>query len=144
MKNTFTVKEIIDVTGLTRQRIHALIKSRKIQVTKENNLFLISWQDLLKMADNPTILGFLKSTLDSEKKQAEDGYQRLKENAKGLMYAYTLLIEKELPTPDGQDLDWIRQFRKAYCYWDKLNLELHEHWSLYQDKYWYLDQEKTD
>lgn len=144
MKDTFTVKEIMEGTGLTRQRVHQLIKRRKIPVTRANKHFLLKWQDLVKIADNPTILGFLKSTLESEQKRTEDGYRRLRENAKGMMYAYVLLMERELPTPEGEDLDWIRLFRKAYYYWEGIDLDLHEHWSLYQDKYWFLDKEKTD
>lgn len=144
MKDTFTIREIMDGTGLTRQRVHQLIKSRKIPVTRENKHLLLKWQDLMKTADNPTILGFLKSTLEREKRETDDGYRRFRENAKGMMYAYVLLMEEELPTPEGEDLDWIRLFRKAYYYWQTVTLVLHKHWSLYQDKYWHLDEEKTD
>lgn len=144
MKDTFTVKEIMDGTGLSRQRVHALIKSHKIPVIRDNKHFLLKWQDLLEIADNPTILGFLKGTLENERKQVEDGYKRLRENAKGMMYAYVLLMERELPTPEGEDLEWIRLFRKAYYYWSEVDLRLNYHWSLYQDKYWFLDKEKTD
>jgi len=144
MKDTFTVKEIMDGTGLTRQRVHQLIKSRGIPVIRENKHFLLKWQGLLKIADNPTILGFLKQTLKNEKKQVEDGYKGLREQAKGMMYAYVLLMEKELPTPEGKDLDWIRQFRKAYYYWWKMAGWSGNHWSLEACKYDYLDEENTD
>ena len=144
MKDLFTVKEIMDGTGLTRQRVHALIKSRKIPATRENKHFLLKWQDLLKIADNPTILGFLTATLENERKQAEDGYKRLRQNAKGMMYAYVLLIEKELPTPEGQDLDWISLFRKAHYYWGGIPGSDYAHWAMEEYKYDFLDDEKTD
>ena len=38
---------------------------------------MLKWQDLLRIADNPTILGFLKWSLETEKKKAEDGYRGL-------------------------------------------------------------------
>jgi len=144
MKETFSVKEIMEGTGLTRQRIHALIRSRKIPVVRENKHFLVKWQDLLRIADNPTILGFLESTLESEKKKVDNGYRGLRENAKAMMYAYVLLLEKELPTPEGEDLEWIRLFRKAYTFWWKMPDWYGCHWSLEADKYDYLDEEKTD
>ena len=75
----------------------------------------------------------------------KDGYRALRDDAKVMLYAYVLLMEKELPTPEGEDLDWISLFRKAYYYWQQMDLDLSEHWSLYQDKYWFLDdKEKTD
>lgn len=143
MKDTFTVKEIMDGTGLSRQRVHALIKSRKMPVTRQNKHFLLKWQDLLKIGNNPTILGFLKQTLESEKKKVDDGYRGLRENAKGMMYAYVLLLEEELPTPEGEDLDWIRLFRKAYTYWSGMPSWYGCHWSLEADKYDFLDEENT-
>ena len=144
MKDTFTVKEIMDGTGLSRQRVHALIKSHKIPVIRDNKHFLLKWQNLLKIADNPTILGFLTATLENERKQAEDGYKRLRENAKGMMYAYVLLIEKELPTPEGEDFDWIKLFRKAYYYWGGIPGSNICHWAMEADKYDYLDEENID
>ena len=145
MKDAFTVREIMDGTGLSRQRIHALIKSRGIPVTKVNKHFILKWQDLLKIADNPTILGFLSQTLESEKKKAKNGYRSLRENAKAMMYAYVLLMEKELPTPEGEDLDWIRLLRKAYYSWSSITAGCFGcHWALEADKYDFLDEEKTD
>jgi len=144
MKDAFTVREVMDGTGLTRQRVHQLIKSRDIPVIKANKHFLLKWQDLSKIADNPTILDFLRRTLEGEKRQVEDGYKRLRDNAKGMLYAYVLLIEKELPTPEGTDFDWIRLFRKAYYYWWRLSGDSGCHWALEADKYDYLDKEKTN
>jgi len=142
MKNTFTIKELMDGTGLTRQRVHQLIKNRAVPVVKTDRWFLLKWQDLMKLADNPTILDFLRKTLESEKKQVEDAYRRLRENAKGMMYAYVLLIEKELPTAEGTDLDWIRLFRKASYYWGGIPGGSGCHWALEADKYDYLDDEE--
>jgi len=145
MKHIFTIKEIMDGTGLTRQRVHQLIKSRDIPVVKENKKwFLLRWEDLLKIADNPTILDFLRRTLESEKRQVEDAYRRLRDNAKGMMYAYVLLIEKELPTAEGTDFEWIRLFRKASYYWGGIPGGSGCHWALEADKYDYLDEETTD
>jgi hypothetical protein len=145
MKNVFTVKEIMDGTGLTRQRVHQLIKRWGIPVIRENKHFLLKWQDLLSIADNPTILSFLKGTLESEKRTVEDGYRALRENAKGMMYAYILLMESRLPTPEAEDLDWIRLFRKAYSYWRCSVMGSYGcHWALEADKYDFLDEEKTD
>lgn len=141
MKNTFTIKEIMDGTGLTRQRIHQLIKSRDIPVIRGNKHFLLKWKSLLELADNPTILDFLKWTLDTEKRKAEDGYRALRESSKAMMYAYVLLMEKELPTPEGTDFDWIRLFRKAHTYWYKMSNWYGLHWALEAEKYDYLDEE---
>lgn len=144
MKETFTIREIMNNTGLTRQRVHQLIKSRDIPVVKANKHFLLKWQSLLKMADNPAILNFLKDTLQSEKEQVGHAYRRLRDNAKGMMYAYVLLIERELPTPEGTDFDWIRLFRKASYYWGGMPGGSGCHWALEADKYDYLDDEKAD
>ena len=144
MKDVFTVKEIMDGTGLTRQRVHQLIRSREIHAIRGNKHFLVKWQDLLKIADNPTMLGFLTQTLENEKKQVEDGYKGLREQAKGMMYAYVLLMERELPTPEDTDFDWIRLFRKAHTYWWKMDSWWGAHWALEADKYDYLDEENAE
>lgn len=141
MKSTFTIKEIMDGTGLTRQRIHALIKSRDIPVHADKNKFIIKWDDLLNLANNASILKFLRVTLQKEKNKVDDGYRGLRENAKGMMYAYRLLLEKQFPTPEGEDLDWIRLFRKAYTYWWGMPEWFGCHWSLEADKYDYLDED---
>ncbi|MBA7620292.1 hypothetical protein ES703_27638 [subsurface metagenome] len=142
MKNTYTVKEVMDGTGLTRQRVHALIRSRDIPVHTDKNKFIIKWGDLLKMADNTSMLNFIRDALQKEKHKIDDGYKALRENAKGMMYAYMLLLEKELPTPEGEDLDWIRLFRKAYYYWWQMTGGCFGcHWALEADKYDYLDEE---
>jgi len=145
MKSTYTVREVMDGTGLTRQRVHELIKSRDIPVHMDKNKYIIKWDDLLKLADNASMLSFLRVTLKNEKQRADDGLMGLKDNAKGMMYAYVLLMEKELPTPEGEDLDWIRQFRKAHRYWYSSVLGSYGcHWALEADKYDYLDEENID
>lgn len=144
MKEVFTVKDIMDGTGLSRQRIHALIKSRKIPVIRDNKQFLLKWQDLLKVANNPTILDFLKRNLENEKQQVDVSYKALREDAQGMMYAYILLMEKEFPTTEGKDLEWIKKFRKAYFYWWQMSGESGRHWSLEAYKYDFLDEGSTD
>jgi len=145
MKSTFTVKEVMDGTGLSRQRVHELIKSRRIPVLWDKNKYIIKWDYLLELADNAKMLKFLKMTLQKEKNKVEDGYRSLRDNAKGMMYAYVLMMEKELPTPEGEDLEWIRQFRKAHRYWYSSVLGSYGcHWALEADKYDYLDEENID
>lgn len=141
MQDRFTVREVMDGTGLTRQRIHHLIRSRHIPIVKANKHLLLRWEDLMNMADNPRILSFLRMTLESERRQVEDSYRRLRENAKGMMHAYVLLIERELPTPEGSDLDWIRLFRRACRYWGGMPGSTIAHWALEADKYDFLDEE---
>jgi len=120
MKEMFTVREIMDSTGLSRQRVHQLIKSRSIPVIRKKKHFILSWNDLLQIADNPTILNFLKSTLDKEKEKTESGYRSLKENAKGIMYAYILMVEKAIPASESEDQEWDKQIQQAYNYWRKM------------------------
>ena len=144
MKNTYTVKEIMDGTGLTRQRVHALIKSRHIKAKWDRNKLVIKWDDLLQLADNAKMLDFLRLSLKKEKMSVDDGYLGLREQAKGMMYAYELLLEKEFPTPEGEDLEWIRRFRKAHTYWWKMPGWHGAHWALEADKYDYLDEDNRD
>jgi hypothetical protein len=139
MKDYYTVKEVMDGTGLTRQGIHALLKRRGIQVHKEKNKFLIKWEDLADMYGNPAMFAFLRSDLEKERNRLEGSYQKLRENAKGMMYAYVLIMEKEFPTPEGTDFNWMRLFRKAYTYWWQMSEWYGCHWVLEADKYDYLD-----
>ena len=133
MKNLFTVKDIVDGTGLTRQRVHQLLETRRIRLLryKSSNRIFIEWQELLKLADNPVILDFLRHTLDSEKKNLERTNMNVRINAFGMQYAYVLLMEKDLPTPEGVDSNWINLFREAYAYWcDIIYRDLSKHWAL--------------
>ena len=66
-----------------------------------------------------------------------------KGNAQAMLYASVLLREKELPTPEGEDLEWIRLFRKAYYYWWRLSGDSGCHWALEADKYDFLDQDNV-
>ena len=124
MKDIFTVKEIMDGTGLTRQRIHALIKSRKISVTIENRHFLLNWQDLLKIADNPTILDFLKRTLESEKKLLDKAYENMKENEKAIQFAkaieYARILLEGDPGINSRDSERWSQWFKAGSFFESL------------------------
>lgn len=126
MKDTFTVKDIMEGTGLTRQRVHSLIKSRKIQATIENRRLILSWQDMLKIADNPTILSFLKATLESEKKSLDEAYQIIKENerniqlAKAIEYA-RILVEGEPDFDAVEDRKRWRQWLEAGSFFSDLS-----------------------
>ena len=140
MRYVFTVKEIQDGTGLTRQRVHQLIRSRKIPVVKETKHTLIKWENLIKLADNPKILDFIKQMLEDERVALGKGNVGLKVRAIGMQYAYVLLMEKELPTPEGKDLEWIKLFRKAYDYWSRVTEDYFQyHWALETRKYDYLE-----
>jgi hypothetical protein len=67
-----------------------------------------------------------------------------KGHAQAMLYASVLLREKELPTPEGEDLEWIRLFRKAYDYWRCSVMGSYGcHWALEADKYDFLDQENV-
>ena len=134
MKETFTVKEIMDGTGLTRQRVHALIQSRGIPILKEKNYILVKWNDLLQMADNPSILGFLTRTLKTEKKQTENSILSLKGKTSLMMYASMLLMESELPTPEDDESFDTNEFYKAYHCWENIISDLRNHWALSKSK----------
>lgn len=113
MKDVFTIKEIVDGTGLSRQRIHQLIKSRGIPVTREYNRFVLSWQDLLGLADNVSILNFLKATLDVEKEKIDKAYDNLRKNEKSVQFAKAIEYARILldGEPDYSE-DWER-----WCWW---------------------------
>lgn len=66
-----------------------------------------------------------------------------KGHAQAMLYPSVLLREKELPTPEGEDLEWIRLFRKAYYYWWPLPGSFGCHWALEADKYDFLDHESV-
>ena len=113
MKDAFTIKEIVDGTGLSRQRIHQLIKSRGIPVTMEHNRFVLSWQDLLGLADNASILNFLKDALDEEKENIDKAYDNLAKNEKSVQFAKAIEYARILldGEPDYSE-DWER-----WCWW---------------------------
>ena len=127
MKDTFTVKEIMDGTGLTRQRVHQLIKSRRIPVIRENKHFLLKWQDLFKIADNATILNFLKATLEKERQLLEKVHDYQEENKKAIQYAkaieYARILLEGYPavTPEGQPL-YTKENREEWNQWDKASI----------------------
>jgi hypothetical protein len=82
----FTIKEVVHGTGLSKQRVHILIKTRDIPVHKDRNKFIVKWYDLLKAADNPSMLRFLKITLAKERNRLEEANQSLKKNAEIYQY----------------------------------------------------------
>jgi hypothetical protein len=124
MKDIFTVKEIMGGTGLTRQRVHAIIKSRKIPVIRENKHFVLKWQDLLKIADNTTILDFLKRTLESEKKLVDKAYEHMKENEKAIQFAraieYARILLEGDPGINSRDSERWSQWFKAGSFFESL------------------------
>lgn len=113
MKDVFTIKEIVDGTGLSRQRVHQLIKSRGIPVIRENNHFVLNWQDLLGLADNASILNFLKNTLESEKEKIDKAYENMRKNEKTMQFAKAIEYARILldGEPDYSE-DWER-----WCWW---------------------------
>jgi len=82
----FTVKEIMQGTGLTKQRVHILIKSRGIPVHKDRNKFVIKWYDLLDTADNPSMLRFLKITLAKERARLDEAHHSLNKDIDFVQY----------------------------------------------------------
>ncbi len=125
MKDTYTVKEIMDGTGLTRQRVHQLIKSRGIPVIRENKHFLVKWLDLLYAADNPTLLAFLKRTLLNERTEVKTAYRNLQEAEKAIRFAkairYALVLAEGAPTIDERDRQRIDEFISATTFFDSLS-----------------------
>lgn len=113
MKDIFTIKEIVDGTGLSRQRVHQLIKSRGIPVVRENNHFVLNWQDLLGLADNASILNFMKDTLESEKEKIDKAYENMRKNEKTVQFAKAIEYARILldGEPDYSE-DWER-----WCWW---------------------------
>jgi hypothetical protein len=125
MKNTYTVKEIMDGTGLSRQRIHALIKSRKIPTIKEKKYVLVKWLDLLYAADNPTLLTFLHRTLLNDRTELKAAYKDLQEAEKAIRFAkairYALVLAEGAPTIDEKDEQRVNDFISATIFFDSLS-----------------------
>ncbi|MFC1977175.1 hypothetical protein ACFLWS_02775 [Chloroflexota bacterium] len=124
MKDVFTVKEIMNGTGLTRQRVHQLIKSRGIPVIRENKHFLLKWQDLLQVADNTRMLNFLKDTLDSERKLLDEVHDYQEENEKAIQFAkaieYARILLEGDPGINSQDSERWSQWFKAGDFFERL------------------------
>ena len=96
MKEEFTVKEIMKATGLTRQRVHQLIKARGIQVRKKGNRFLLTWNDLVNMADSPTILHYLRDFLRYEWKGIKRAYEELQQDERAIKFARAIMHARAL------------------------------------------------
>jgi hypothetical protein len=125
MKNTFTIREVMDGTGLTRQRVHQLIKSRDIPVVKENKKrFLLIWDDLLKIADNTSVLNFLKGSLDNERKSLEAAYKDVKESEKAMQFAkaidYARILVEGHPDINSRDNRRWTQWFEAGSFFNNL------------------------
>jgi len=125
MKDTFTVKEIMDGTGLSRQRVHQLIKSRKIPVVMEKKHIRVKWLDLLYAADNPTLLIFLKRTILNEREELKAAYKDLQEAEKAIRFAkairYALVLAEGAPTVDEKDEQRVKDFISATAFFDSLS-----------------------
>jgi len=125
MKDTFTIREVMDVTGLTRQRVHQLIRSRGIPVTRKKKRVVVKWLDLLNMTDNPTVLAFLKRTLLNERKLLEAAYENLEENEKAIRFAkairYAMIAAEGAPAIDDEDRERVKEWLKATSFFNDLS-----------------------
>lgn len=115
----------MDGTGLTRQRIHQIIKNRAVPVVKTNRWFLLKWADLVKLADNASILNFLKNTLDNERKLLEKAYEDMKENEKAIQFAkairYAMIVAEGAPAIDEEDRQRITAWLRATSFFNDLS-----------------------
>jgi putative cell wall-binding protein len=125
MKEAFTVREVMDGTGLTRQRVHQLIKSRGIPVIWKNKRILVKWLDLLNIADNPAILAFLRRTLLNERKLLEAAYKNLEESEKAIRFAkairYAMILAEGAPEVGDKDRERVKEWITATCFFDGLS-----------------------
>ena len=125
MQETYTVKEIMDGTGLTRQRVHALIQSRKIPTIKEKNHILVKWFDLLNAADNHTLLTFLRRTLMNDWTELKAAYRDFHEAEKAIRFAkalrYALVLAEGAISFDERDEDRINDFISAMTFFQDLS-----------------------
>jgi len=125
MKDTFTVKEIMDGTGLTRQRVHQLIKSRGIPVTRAKKRIFVKWLDLLYAADNPALLAFLHRTLLNDRVEVKAAYRNLQESEKAIRFAkairYALILAEGAPDIDERDEQRVKEFISATTFFDNLS-----------------------
>ena len=124
MKDLFTVREIMDGTGLSRQRVHQIIKSRGMPVVKIGKRSLVKWQSLIELSDNSTMLNFLRDTLDSEKRALDKAYEDMKEDVKAIQFAkaieYARILLEGDPGIDSQDSEAWRKWFEAGSFFEKL------------------------
>ena len=113
MKDKFTVRDVMEGTGLTRQRVHALIKSHDIKPKEDKNRLLLDWYELHKMADNPSILEFLKSDILKGKSELDNIYNDLRKHARGMAFTYILFMDWNLPVTNEADYEWMMLVDKA-------------------------------
>ena len=124
MENRFTVKDVMDGTGLTRQRIHQLVKGWGIAVRKERNRFLLTWNDLVSMAENPNVLRFLRDILCSEREAIQRAHQELEQDQRAMKFARAIMHARALVEghPDINarwDEGW-EEWDKACSFFDRL------------------------
>ena len=125
MKEFFTVREVMDGTGLTRQRVHQLVKGWGIEVRKKNNRLLLTWNDLVNMADNPTILHFLRDFLRYEWKGIRRASQELEQDERAIKFARAImhaqaLVEGQPDINARWDEGW-EEWHKAVSFFDQLS-----------------------
>jgi hypothetical protein len=116
MKEEFTIREIMDGTGLTRQRVHQLIKGHGIQVRKKGNRFLLTWNDLVNMADSPTILHYLRDFLRYEWKGIKRAYEELQQDERAIKFARAIMHARALV--EGHP-DISARYDEGWEEWDK-------------------------
>ena len=127
MKDVFTLKEISEGTGLSRQRIHALIRRRKMPAIQRGHgkPVKVRWLDLLNIADNPSILAFLRRTLLNERKLLEAAYENLEESEKAIRFAkairYAMILAEGAPEIGDNDRERVNEWIKATSFFDDLS-----------------------
>jgi len=124
MKEFFKIREVMDGTGLTRQRIHRLVKGWGIPVRKKSNRHLLTWDDLVSMADNPAVLHFLRDILGCEWKAIQRAHQELEQDQRAIKFARAIMHARALVEghPDINarwDEGW-EEWDKACSFFDRL------------------------
>ena len=114
----------MDGTGLTRQRVHQLIKARGMSVRKNGNRFLLAWNDLVDMADNPAILHYLRNFLRYEWKGIKRAYEELEQDERAIKFARAImhaqaLVEGQPDINARWDEGW-EEWYKAVSFFDQL------------------------
>ena len=127
MKDVFTIKEISEGTGLSRQGIHALIRRRKMPAIQRGHgkPVRVKWLDLLYIADNPSILAFLRRILLNERKLLEAAYKNLEESEKAIRFAkairYAMILAEGAPEVGDKDRERVKEWITATSFFDDLS-----------------------
>ena len=126
MKDTFTIKEISEGAELSRQRIHALIRSGKIPAIQRGHgkPVQVKWKDLLNAIDNRSILAFLLRTLSHERMLLETAYDNLQEIEKAIRFAkairYAMIMAEGAPEIGDKDRERVHEWIKATSFFNDL------------------------